>query len=81
MANVPNMHMMPATVTAVDAKTGIVDVMSEGMSLKVHFPASAVANLKVGDKINVKCHTAKDGSNNCLLGFLTTPNGVPKEFD
>lgn len=37
--------------------------------------------VKVGDKINVKCHTAKDGSNNCLLGFLTTPGGAPKEFD
>jgi hypothetical protein len=37
--------------------------------------------VKVGDKINVKCHVAKDGSNNCLLGFLTTPGGAPKEFD
>ena len=37
--------------------------------------------VKVGDEINVKCHAAKDGSNNCLLGFLTTPGGVPKEFD
>ena len=37
--------------------------------------------VKVGDKINVKCHVAKDGSNNCLLGFLTTPGGTPKEFD
>jgi hypothetical protein len=26
-------------------------------------------------------HIAKDGSNNCLLGFLTTPGGAPKEFD
>jgi hypothetical protein len=37
--------------------------------------------VKVGDDINVKCHLAKDGSNNCLLGFLTTPGGTPKEFD
>jgi hypothetical protein len=37
--------------------------------------------VKIGDDINVKCHTAKDGSNNCLLGFLTTPGGQPKEFD
>ena len=35
----------------------------------------------VGDMINVKCHLAKDGTNNCLLGFLTTPGGAPKEFD
>jgi hypothetical protein len=38
-------------------------------------------SVKVGDEINVKCHVAKDGSNNCLLGFLTTPGGAPKEFD
>ena len=38
-------------------------------------------SVKVGDEINVKCHIAKDGSNNCLLGFLTTPGGAPKEFD
>jgi hypothetical protein len=38
-------------------------------------------SVKVGDTINVKCHHAKDGSDNCLLGFLTTQNGVPKEFD
>ena len=37
--------------------------------------------VKIGDEINVKCHIAKDGSNNCLLGFLTTPGGQPKEFD
>lgn len=38
-------------------------------------------SVKIGDNINVKCHIAKDGSNNCLLGFLTTPGGAPKEFD
>ena len=38
-------------------------------------------SVKVGDTINVKCHAAKDASNNCLLGFLTTPGGAPKEFD
>ena len=37
--------------------------------------------VKAGDKISVRCHVAKDGSENCLLGFLTTPGGVPKEFD
>lgn len=38
-------------------------------------------SVKVGDAINVKCHVAKDSSDNCLLGFLTTPGGTPKEFD
>jgi hypothetical protein len=45
------MHMMPATVTTADTKTGVVDVMTEGMALKVHFPPKAMASLKAGDKI------------------------------
>lgn len=51
--NMMGMHMMPATVNSVDTKTGQVDVTAEGMMLKVHFPASAVANLKAGDKITL----------------------------
>lgn len=51
--NMMGMHMMPATVTAADAKTGVVEVTSEGMSLKVHFPPSAMVGLKVGDKITL----------------------------
>ncbi len=47
------MHMMPATVTAADTKTGVVDVTTEGMALKVHFPPKAMANLKAGDKITL----------------------------
>jgi hypothetical protein len=37
--------------------------------------------VKVGDKISVKCHQLKDSSDGCLLGFLTTDGGAPKEFD
>jgi len=37
--------------------------------------------VKAGEKISVRCHVAKDGSDNCLLGFLTTEGGVAKEFD
>lgn len=48
-----NMHMMPATVDAVDAKTGMVEVTSDGMKLKLHFPPASLANVKVGDKITV----------------------------
>jgi hypothetical protein len=51
--NMMGMHAMPATVNSVDKQTGVVDVMAEGMSLKVHFPAAAVANLKSGDKITL----------------------------
>ena len=60
MANMPSMHMMPATVTAVDAKTGIVEVKSEGMTLKVHFPANTVADLKAGDKITLHLGFSKE---------------------
>lgn len=48
-----SMHTMPATVTSVDAKTGIVEATSEGMSLKVHFPPASLANVKSGDKITL----------------------------
>ena len=51
--NMMGMHQMPATVTAADAKTGMVDVTTEGMALKVHFPPSAMASLKAGDKITL----------------------------
>ena len=51
--NMMGMHAMPATVGSVDKQTGVVDVNAEGMMLKVHFPASAVANLQAGDKITL----------------------------
>lgn len=47
------MHDMAATVTEVDHKTGMVDVESMNMKLKVHFPANSVADLKKGDKITL----------------------------
>lgn len=52
-ANMRAMHVMPATVSAVDAKTGIVDVNAGGMALKVHFPPASVADLKAGDQITL----------------------------
>jgi len=51
--NMMGMHAMPATVTTADANTGMVDVMSEGMALKVHFPPAAMSSLKTGDKITL----------------------------
>lgn len=51
--NMMGMHMMPATVTAADTTTGVVDVMTGGMALKVHFPPKAMASLKAGDKITL----------------------------
>lgn len=47
------MHKMPATVTAVNAKTGVVEVTAGGMALKVHFPPDSMSTLKAGDKITL----------------------------
>ncbi|WP_229238253.1 hypothetical protein [Dyella amyloliquefaciens] len=52
-AKVQGMHTMPATVSAVDTKTGVVDATAGGMALKVHFPPASVANLKAGDQITL----------------------------
>lgn len=51
--NMMGMHTMPATVNSVDQQTGVVEVTSEGTTLRVHFPASALANLKAGDQITL----------------------------
>ena len=51
--NMMGMHKMPATVTTADTKTGVVEVMTEGMALKVHFPPAAMGSLKAGDKITL----------------------------
>jgi hypothetical protein len=53
LVNMHGMHTMPATVTHVDPKTGIVDVTTEGMVLRVHFPPASMMNLKIGDKIGL----------------------------
>lgn len=37
--------------------------------------------VKAGDTIRVRCHPLRDGSNGCLLGFVTTADGVEKEWD
>ena len=39
--------------------------------------------IKAGDKVSVRCHPQKDGTNGCLMGFVTNINGVAmdKEFD
>lgn len=38
-------------------------------------------SIKVGDSISVRCHRLRDGSNGCLLGYITTGDGVEKLFD
>ncbi|WP_426689295.1 hypothetical protein [Rhodanobacter ginsengiterrae] len=48
-----SMHKMAASVTSVDAKTGMVGVDAGGMALTVHFPPKSMTNLEVGDKITL----------------------------
>ena len=40
-------------------------------------------SMKPGDKVSVRCHRVRDGSDGCLLGFVTNINGtaMDKEFD
>jgi len=40
-------------------------------------------SMKPGDKVSVRCHQLRDGSEGCVLGFVTNINGtaMDKEFD
>ena len=38
-------------------------------------------DVKPGDAVSVRCHQLRDGAQGCLLGYLTPPGGVEKEFD
>ncbi|RDS79603.1 hypothetical protein DWU98_17290 [Dyella monticola] len=53
MVNMHGMHALPATVTDADPRTGVVDVVAQGMALRVHFPPASMLNLKPGDKIGL----------------------------
>lgn len=53
MNNMMGMHMMTVTVTAIDAKTGLVDATAGSMALKLHFPPPSLAGVKAGDKLSV----------------------------
>ena len=37
--------------------------------------------VQVGDSVSVRCHRLKDGSNGCLLGYLTGRDGVERLWD
>jgi hypothetical protein len=40
-------------------------------------------SMKPGDKVSVRCNPLRDGSDGCVLGFVTNINGtaMDKEFD
>jgi hypothetical protein len=37
--------------------------------------------IEPGSTISVRCHQLRDGSNGCLLGFLTPEGGEEREWD
>jgi Cu/Ag efflux protein CusF len=53
MQSMSGMHMMSATVTAIDSSTGLTDVDTGSMKLRVHFPSASLAGIKAGDKISL----------------------------
>ena len=53
MQDIRGMHTMSATVTAIDATTGLTGLDSGGMKLQIHFPAASLSGVKVGDKITL----------------------------
>ena len=38
-------------------------------------------DIKAGDTIKVRCHRLRDGTNGCVLGFVTTSTYNDKEYD
>lgn len=38
-------------------------------------------NIAVGDAISARCHKLRDGSKGCLLGFITSVDGIEREWD
>ena len=38
-------------------------------------------DIQPGDNVSVRCHQLRDGSQGCLLGYVTREDGVEKEFD
>jgi hypothetical protein len=53
MKHSDSMHTMPATVDSVDHTTGVTEVTTEGMKLKLHFPPASLATVKKGDSITL----------------------------
>ena len=54
-------HSMEGQVTKVDAKKGWVDVKTSEGSMKLHFPPSALQNVKKGDSVTVELGLKDNG--------------------
>lgn len=53
MGHMKGTHVMAFTVTAVDARSGVVEGTSDGLSLKLHFPPASLGVVKPGDQLSV----------------------------
>jgi Ni/Co efflux regulator RcnB len=53
MGDMQGKHSMDGQVTKVDAKKGWIDVKTSEGSMKLHFPPSALQNVKKGDSVTV----------------------------
>ena len=62
MAPMSGQHTMDGEVTKVDAKKGWVDIKTPEGRMKVHFPPSALENVKVGDSVTVELGLKKVSS-------------------
>jgi hypothetical protein len=54
-------HTMDGQVTKVDAKKGWVDVKTSEGSMKLHFPPTALQNVKKGDSVSVELGLKNNG--------------------
>lgn len=56
-------------------------------ALETATPAQLAVNgvtrdtVRVGDAISARCHQLRDGSNGCLLGYLTGRDGIERLWD
>ena len=37
--------------------------------------------VRVGDTVSARCHRLRDGSNGCLLGYMTGRDGIERHWD
>jgi hypothetical protein len=70
-------HSMTGEVTKVDTKRGWIDVKTKEGSMKLHFPPSAVSNLKKGDNVTVDIGMSTVASADMKKGADMKKSGSP----
>jgi len=53
-------HEMTGTISSIDHKSGVVKLESKPHDMELHFPPTAIKDLKRGDKITVQLSFKKD---------------------